>query len=154
MKVRGTQQGSSLRMPAPVLMASWLSARFDIVWVVMAASIRSAKRYVYHRRGDLHPRLYEDPSCCAMENALQPTASTMSGSFYQGRRAVTIENQFLRVTVLIGGGHIAEVYEKSADINPLWTPPWKSMDALEFDRLQPADYGDGDDNKLLAAIMG
>ena len=60
----------------------------------------------------------------------------------------------LIVTVLIGGGHIAEVYEKSADMNPLWTPPWKSIDPAEFDRLQPADYGGGDDNKLLAAIMG
>ena len=78
----------------------------------------------------------------------------MSEGFYRGRRAVTIENQLLRVTVLIGGGHIAEVYEKSADINPLWTPPWTSIDPAEFDRLQPADYGDGDDNKLLAALMG
>src|SRR5439155_1578047 len=112
MKVRGTQHGSSLRMPAPVLMASWLSARFDIVLVVMAASIRSAKRYVYHRRGDLDPRLYADPSCCAMENALQRAPSAMSESVYQGRRAVTVENERLRVTVLVGGGHIAEVYEK------------------------------------------
>src|SRR6266568_5000426 len=78
-----------------------------------------------------------DASCCAMENALQPTASAMSESFYQGRRAVTIENQLLRVTVLIGGGHIAEVYEKSADINPLWTPPCKSIEPAEFDRLRP-----------------
>ncbi len=78
----------------------------------------------------------------------------MSGAIYQGRRAVSIENQYLRVTVLRGGGHIAEVYEKSADVNPLWTPPWTSIEPAEFDRTKPAGYGDGDDRKLLAVIMG
>jgi len=35
MNVRGTQQGSSLRIPAPAPIASWLAVRFAIVFVVM-----------------------------------------------------------------------------------------------------------------------
>ena len=62
---------------------------------------------------------------------------------------MSVENERLRVTVLPGGGHIAEVYEKSAGVSALWIPPWKSIDPPEFDRLQSAGYGDGDDNKLL-----
>ena len=78
----------------------------------------------------------------------------MTVTSYQGRRAVSIENDHLRVTVLTGGGHIAEVYEKSARVSPLWIPPWKSIEPADFDGVQPADYGHGADNKLLAAIMG
>jgi hypothetical protein len=78
----------------------------------------------------------------------------MTETLYLARRAVSVENEHLRVTVLLGGGHIAEVYEKSAGVNPLWIPPWKSIEPAEFDRSQPADYGDGTDNKLLAAITG
>jgi hypothetical protein len=78
----------------------------------------------------------------------------MAETSYQGRRAVSVENEYVRVTVLPGGGHIAEVYEKSAGVNPLWIPPWKSIEPAEFDRFNPRDYGDGGDNKLLAAIMG
>ena len=33
----------------------------------------------------------------------------MPESKYQGRRAFSIENELLRVTVLVEGGHIAEV---------------------------------------------
>jgi hypothetical protein len=78
----------------------------------------------------------------------------MSETSYHARRAVSIENEYLRVTVLLGGGHIAEVYEKSAGVSPLWIPPWKSIEPDEFDRSRPSDYGEGGDNKLLAAIMG
>jgi hypothetical protein len=78
----------------------------------------------------------------------------MTEGTYRGRRAATIENQHLRVTVLHGGGHIAEIYDKSSGVNPLWTPPWKSIEPADFDRSKPPDYGDGDDRKLLASIMG
>src|SRR3954462_8062144 len=70
-------------------------------------------------------------------------------NLYRGRRAVSVENERLRVTVLTGGRHIAEVHEKSSGGSPLWVPPWNSIEPAEFDRLRPAKYGDGDDNKLL-----
>src|SRR5436190_4853424 len=78
----------------------------------------------------------------------------MSAILYRGRRAVSIENERLRVTVLTGGGHIAEVFEKTSGVSPLWIPPWTSIEPSEFDRLRPDEYGDGDDMRLLASIMG
>jgi hypothetical protein len=78
----------------------------------------------------------------------------MSERLYHGRRAITVENEHLRVSVLLGGGHIAEIFEKSAGVNPLWLPPWRSVEPSDFGRSNPGDYGHGSDNKLLSAIMG
>jgi len=41
---------------------------------------------------------------------------------YRGRRAATIANDHLNVTVLEEGGHIAEILDTRTGINPLWTP--------------------------------
>jgi len=38
---------------------------------------------------------------------------------YRGRRAAALENSDVRVTVLEGNGHIAEVLDKHSGINPL-----------------------------------
>jgi hypothetical protein len=73
---------------------------------------------------------------------------------YRERRATMIENDDLRVTVLHEGGHIAEVFDKATGINPLWTPPWPSIEPSLFDAQRPQAYGDGTDAKLLAGIMG
>src|SRR5262245_63279294 len=74
---------------------------------------------------------------------------------YRGRRAATIENADLRVTVLAEGGHIAEIFDKETAINPLWVPTWPSIEPSAYDApVHRATYGDGSDAKLLAAIMG
>jgi len=73
---------------------------------------------------------------------------------YRGRRAATIENRHLRVTVLCEGGHIAEVFDKQAGVNPLWTPPWPSIEHSAYDRAGDDRYGGGVDAPLLAGIMG
>ena len=78
----------------------------------------------------------------------------MPDTTYNGRRAVAIENEHLRVTVLPGGGHIAEVLDKASGVNPLWTPPWTSIEPSRFDPSQHRDYGDGLDAGLLAGIAG
>ena len=52
---------------------------------------------------------------------------------YRDRRAAAIENADLRVTVLEEGGHIAELFDKRTDLNPLWTPPWPSIEPSTFD---------------------
>ena len=72
---------------------------------------------------------------------------------FNGRRAVSIENDQLRVTVLPGGGHIAEVHDKATGVNPLWTPPWTSIEPSQFDAARHRDYGDGVDAPLLAGII-
>jgi hypothetical protein len=74
---------------------------------------------------------------------------------HRGRRAATIENDRIRVTVLVEGGHIAEVFDKAAGVNPLWTPPWTSIEPSAYDpAVHDTVYGSGPDARLLAGIMG
>ncbi len=78
----------------------------------------------------------------------------MPESKYNGRRAVTIENANLHVIVLPGGGHIAGIVDKRSGVNPLWSPPWKSVDPVTFDSAKNPEFGTGSDARLLAGIMG
>src|SRR5262245_25308079 len=73
---------------------------------------------------------------------------------YRGRRAYSIENDDLRVTVLVEGGHVAEILDKRSGVNPLWTPTWPSIEPSAFGPAHHALYGSGADGKLLAGIMG
>jgi hypothetical protein len=74
---------------------------------------------------------------------------------YRDRRAVAIENAELRVTVLEEGGHIAEIFDKRTGLNPLWTPPWPSIEPSKFEPgVHHATYGEGSEARLLSGIMG
>src|SRR5687768_6639684 len=73
---------------------------------------------------------------------------------FRGRRAASIENGDLRVTVLQHGGHIAEIFDKASGVNPLWTPPWQTIDPSAYGPAYAALYGEGADGPLLAGIMG
>lgn len=73
---------------------------------------------------------------------------------YRGRRAYQWENESLRVTVMVEGGHIAEIFHKAKGINPLWTPPWPSIDPSKYSVAKNPEYGTGPEAKLLAGIMG
>jgi hypothetical protein len=73
---------------------------------------------------------------------------------YHSRRALQLENDDLRVTVLEEGGHIAEICDKRTGVNPLWTPPWPSIEPSYYDSLKHSEYGGGVDAPLLAGIMG
>lgn len=75
-------------------------------------------------------------------------------ALYRGRRAATIDNRHLRVTVLEEGGHIAEAFDKASGVNPLWTPAWPSIEPSMFDAGVHTEYGSGVDAQLLAGIMG
>jgi hypothetical protein len=86
--------------------------------------------------------------------AIRHNTGAMQLVQYRGRRAARLENDFLRVTVLQQGGHIAEVLDKATGINPLWTPPWPSIEPGSYDRARHPAYGDGVDAALLAGIMG
>jgi hypothetical protein len=78
----------------------------------------------------------------------------MAETEYRGRRAAFIENENVRVTVLQEGGHIAEIFGKAGGVNPLWTPPWPSVELSGYDPAQHRVYGAGAEAKLLAGIMG
>jgi hypothetical protein len=73
---------------------------------------------------------------------------------YRGRRAKSIENDTVRVTVLREGGHIAEILHKPSGINPLWTPPWASLEPSTYHAAEYPEYGSSVEAKLLAGIMG
>lgn len=73
---------------------------------------------------------------------------------YRDRRAATIENAHLRISVVEGGGHIAEIADKASGVNPLWTPPWRSIEPLAYDAARHPEYGGGVESRLLAGILG
>lgn len=73
---------------------------------------------------------------------------------YRGRRAAVVENEAVRLTVLEEGGHITEIFDKHAGVNPLWTPPWPSIEPSTYDPETHPEYGNGPDAQLLAGIMG
>ena len=78
----------------------------------------------------------------------------MPHCIFQNRKAISIENETLRVTVLPGGGHIAEVLHKQAGVNTLWVPHWQSIEPSSYDPIQHQKFGTGSDARLLASIMG
>ncbi len=73
---------------------------------------------------------------------------------YRGRRAVQLENESLRLTVLVEGGHIAELLHKPSGINPLWTPPWPSIEPSTYNPARNPEYGADSESKLLSGLMG
>lgn len=73
---------------------------------------------------------------------------------HRSRRAVRVEDDHLRVTILVEGGHVAEILHKATGVNPLWTPPWPSIEPSAYDRERNREYGADSESRLLAGIMG
>jgi hypothetical protein len=82
------------------------------------------------------------------------SGSMAASSLFRGRRAASVENADLRVTVLEEGGHIAEMFDKQTGLNPLWMPIWPSIEPSAYHVDRHPEYGGGGDAKLLAGIMG
>ena len=93
--------------------------------------------------------LQNEKGCSAARPGVVSLAVT-----YRGRRAATIENNVLRVTVLEEGGHIAELRDLASGINPLWTPHWPSIEPSAYDPARHPEYGGGADASLLAGLIG
>jgi hypothetical protein len=73
---------------------------------------------------------------------------------YLNRRAAGIENDRLQVTVTAEGGHIAEILHRDTGVNPLWVPPWASIEPSFYRRERHPDYGRDNEAQLLAGILG
>lgn len=78
----------------------------------------------------------------------------MGETQYHNRRAWQIEDDDVRVTVTVEGGHIAEILHKRTGVNPLWTPPWPSIEPSTYVRAKHPEYGADAESKLLSGIMG
>jgi hypothetical protein len=73
---------------------------------------------------------------------------------YRNRRARFLENDLLRVTVTVEGCHIAENLHKNSGVNPLWSPPWPSIEPSTYDLAKHPEYGSDSESRLLAGILG
>jgi len=78
----------------------------------------------------------------------------MQHTTFNKRKAVQIENGLTRVTVTEEGGHIAEILNKATGVNPLWTPPWPSIEPSTWSEATHPEYGPWPEAKLLSGIMG
>jgi hypothetical protein len=78
---------------------------------------------------------------------------------WRQRPAVRISNGLVELAALAGGGHVAEFrFERSSGlpaINPLWVPPWKTIDPQTYNKqLHAKRYGDVRDSRLLSGLVG
>jgi len=78
----------------------------------------------------------------------------MSEIEYRGRRAHVLSNGTLEIIVTVEGGHIAEVRDQATGLNPLWAPPWPTMEPSQYDPAKHGQYGGNSESKLLAGILG
>jgi len=78
---------------------------------------------------------------------------------WNGRDAYTLHNDLVQMVTLLGGGHIAD-FQFLANtglpaLNPLWVPPWRSMEPYEYRaEKDAAEYGPVNEGKLLCGIAG
>ena len=70
------------------------------------------------------------------------------------RRIVALENDLLRLETLPAGGHIASVRLKPDGVNPLWDPPWETIEPSSYDSRRHPEYGAAPEAGLLAGIVG
>ena len=70
------------------------------------------------------------------------------------RLTVQLQNDEVYLTLLPGGGHIAELVLKSNAVNPLWIPPWKTIEPADYDPAKHPEYGSGPEAQLLSGIVG
>ncbi len=73
---------------------------------------------------------------------------------YRGRRAHALDNGTLQLVVTVEGGHLAAVTDRATGINPLWAPPWPSIEPSQYDPARHPGYGQNAESKLLAGILG
>jgi hypothetical protein len=87
---------------------------------------------------------------------LIPLAAQSQTTTYHGRRAWLLQNSQMKVIITPGGGHIASMTLKSgpgANLNPLWLPPWPSVEPGVWTR-SGGKYGDKPGAQLLSSILG
>jgi hypothetical protein len=86
----------------------------------------------------------------------EPVTIHPVGNIFDGRSGYRLRAPWGHVSVLEGGGHICELNLNACDgINPLWRPPWKTIDPQNYNAKKHArTYGPLPDGRLLAGIAG
>lgn len=91
--------------------------------------------------------------------AAQQPPLTIREDKFEGRPAWVLENGLIRVSVLSGGGHIAETRlitgDPKAAINPMRVPHYPTIDPHTYDPAKhDAVYGEGPAKWLMSGYMG
>jgi hypothetical protein len=74
---------------------------------------------------------------------------------WKNRRAYRLSNGSIELTVLLGGGHIADFRLIGSPLNTLWEAPWGTIDPHTFSSAEHAAlYGDGAAGKFLSGYTG
>jgi hypothetical protein len=74
---------------------------------------------------------------------------------WKNRRAYRLSNGTVELTVLPGGGHIADFRLCGSPINALWESPWPTIEPQNFSsRERAALYGDGPAGRFLSGYTG
>ena len=80
-------------------------------------------------------------------------------SEFQGREAYALQNSRMRISMLSGGGHIAELRLVTPDgkesVNPMFIPHYQTIDPHDYNPKKHEDlYGSGVGARLMAGYMG
>lgn len=88
--------------------------------------------------------------------ASQPHAAWPNENVMDGRPGFRLQADWGHVSVLAGGGHICELNLKACPgVNPLWRPPWPTIDPFEYGSAKHIrEYGPAPDGRLLSGIAG
>ena len=83
-------------------------------------------------------------------------AALRKQNMIDGRSGFRLRAEWGYVSVLEGGGHICELnLNACTSVNPLWRPPWATIDPFKYRGAKHARrYGSVPDGKLLAGIAG
>jgi hypothetical protein len=86
----------------------------------------------------------------------QARAVSPNKNVMDGRPGFCLRADWGYVSVLEGGGHICELNLNACPgVNPLWRPPWATIDPSEYKISKHArNYGPPPDGRLLAGIAG
>jgi hypothetical protein len=86
----------------------------------------------------------------------QAQAAWRKQNVMDGRSGFRLRADWGYVSVLEGGGHICDLnLNACTGMNPLWRPPWATIDPFKYTRAKHArTYGGPPDGRLLAGIAG
>jgi hypothetical protein len=89
-------------------------------------------------------------------SASQAQAAWRKKDVIDGRPGFCLRADWGSVSVLAGGGHICDLNLNACNgVNPLWRPPWDTIDPSKYAAAKHArTYGDPPDGRLLAGIAG
>ena len=91
-----------------------------------------------------------------MTTGCHAQAALRKQNMIDGRSGFRLRADWGYVSVLAGGGHICELnLNICSGVNPLWRPPWVTIDPTHYATVKHARrYGEPPDGRLLAGIAG